>query len=164
MTPAAVVCTQSIVAQVVFMQMALSRTYDAGYSHTADGAEQAVLASQQAEYPLSVHHDTQVQRAPGPPTQEQGYAADVLSRARFPLLLWGSHTHTEPILAPHSSSGLNIKMAAASLPLMSAPPVASLLESTDSLPPLEFSAVLISPLKHFLPRSAAAQSAQKQSP
>ncbi len=95
--------------------------------------------------------------------QEQGYAADVLSRAKFPLLLWGSHTHTEPKLAPHSSSGLDAKMGAASLSLMSAPPVASLPESTDSVPPLDFSAPPESPLKHFLPRSASAQSAQKQS-
>ncbi len=87
----------------------------------------------------------------------------MLSRAKFPLLLWGSHTHTEPILAPHPSSGLNTKMAAASSPLMSAPPVASLPESTDSFPPLDFTASPESPLKHFLPRSAAAQSAQKQS-
>ena len=96
--------------------------------------------------------------------QEQGYAADVLSRAQFPLLLWNSHTHTEPILAPHLSSGLDAKMAAASSPLMLAPPVASLPESTDSLPPLDFSAPPESPLKHFLPRSAAAQIAQKQAP
>ncbi len=46
---------------------------------------------------------------------------------------------------------------------MSAPPVASLPESTDSFPPLDFTAPPESPLKHFLPRSAAAQSAQKQS-
>jgi len=97
-------------------------------------------------------------------SQEQGYAADVLSRARFPLLLWGSHTRTEPMLALHSSSGLDAKMAAVSLPLMSAPPVASLPASADSFPPLDFSAPPESPLKHFLPRSAAAQSAQKQSP
>ncbi len=51
------------------MQMALSRTYDAGYSSTADGAEEVEPASQQAEYPLPVHHHTEVQRAPGPPTQ-----------------------------------------------------------------------------------------------
>ncbi len=95
--------------------------------------------------------------------QEQGFAADVLSRAKFPLLLWGSHTYTEPMLPPHLSSGLSTKMAAASLPLMSAPPVASLPESTDSFPPLDFSAPPESPLKHFLPRSAAAQSDQKQS-
>jgi len=69
MTSAAVLCTQFIVSQVVFMQMALSRTYDAGYSSTADKAEQAEMASQQAEYPLPVHHHTEVQRAPGPPTQ-----------------------------------------------------------------------------------------------
>ena len=86
----------------------------------------------------------------------------MLSRAKFPLLLWGSHTHTEPILAPHPFNGLNTKMAAASSPLMSAPPVASLPESTDSFPPLDFTASPESPLKHFLPRPAAAQSAQKQ--
>ncbi len=51
------------------MQMALSRTYDARYSSTADGAEQVDLASQQAEYPLPVRHHTEVQRAPRPPTQ-----------------------------------------------------------------------------------------------
>ena len=88
----------------------------------------------------------------------------MLSRAKFPLLLWGSHTHAEPILTPHSSSGLNTKTAAASLLLMSALPVASLPESTDSFPPLDFTAPPESPLKHFLPRSAAAQSAQKQAP
>ncbi len=46
---------------------------------------------------------------------------------------------------------------------MSAPPVASLPESTDSFPPLDFTAPPESPLKHFLPRSAVAQSSQKQS-
>ena len=95
--------------------------------------------------------------------QEDGCVADVLSRAKFPLLLWGSHTHTEPILTTHSSRGLNAKLSAASLSLMSAPPVASLPESTDSLPPLDFTASPESPLKHFLPRSVAAQSAQKHS-
>ncbi len=69
MTPAAVVCTQFIVSQIVFVQMALSRKCDAGYPSTADGAEQAEMAAQQAEYPLPVRHHLQVQKATGPPTQ-----------------------------------------------------------------------------------------------
>ncbi len=69
MNPAAVLCTQFVVFQVVFLQMALSRTCDAGNSSTADGVEQAELASQQAEYPLPVHHHTEVQRTHGPPMQ-----------------------------------------------------------------------------------------------
>ncbi|KAA6418410.1 MAG: hypothetical protein FRX49_11666 [Trebouxia sp. A1-2] len=145
-------------------QMALSRTYDAGCSSTADGDERAEMDSEQAECPLPVHHQTEVQRAHGPPMQEQGYAADVLSRARFSLWLWGSHTRTKPTVAPHSSRGLDAKMNVATLPLTVAPPVASLPESADSFPPLDLSAPPESPLKHFLPRAVATQSAQKQSP
>ncbi|KAL0039987.1 hypothetical protein WJX79_001551 [Trebouxia sp. C0005] len=145
-------------------QMALSRTYDAGCSSTADGDERAEMDSEQAECPLPVHHQTEVQRAHGPPMQEQGYAADVLSRARFSLWLWGSHTRTKPTVAPHSSRGLDAKMNVATLPLTAAPPVASLPESADSFPPLDLSAPPESPLKHFLPRAVATQSAQKQSP
>ena len=75
---------------MVFMQMALSRTHDAGYSSTvpAHGAEQAGMGSQQAEYPLPVHHQTEVQRAPEPPTQVSCPVQHLISIHGCLLLLW----------------------------------------------------------------------------
>ena len=89
MTPAAVLCTQFIVSQMVFVQMALSRTYDAAHSGTADGAGQAELASQQAEYPLPVHHHAEVKRAHGPPTQVSCPVWHLISIHGYLLLLNG---------------------------------------------------------------------------
>ena len=71
------------------MQMALSRTYDAGCSSTADGDERAEMDSEQAECPLPVHHQTEVQRAHGPPMQVTCPVYHVISIRSCLLLLSG---------------------------------------------------------------------------
>lgn len=95
----------------------------------------------------------------------QGYAAAVISRAKFPFWLRGLHTQAGSCTAPYSADP-RLNTATMSLPLTSVPPVANLPESADSIDPLashelDFTAPPESPLHHFLPRPDPAETPPK---
>ena len=96
----------------------------------------------------------------------QGYAAAMISRARFPFWPWGSHAHAGPSTAPYLADPC-ANTATMSLPLTSVPPVANLPESADSIGPLashgiDFTHPPESPLHHFLPQPDPAEAPPKR--